>query len=277
MSIKWVPVRNYENRYLVSDTGRVYSIITKRDLKPFVSKDDKGNSKRLNVVLNINNKHVEKAIKRLVYEAFIGNLTREDVVINIDGDIYNNSISNLKKVSRKYINAKYHSTPDKDHYIRYLNGYKVIYRPDHFHHNLGIDYEGWVYEHRYVIECALGRALTHDECVHHIDGDKLNNDISNLQVLTRSNHCKLHMIKKYGPKELSYCIDCGKEITSGSIRCLSCHRKYIHKHIPDKYKLYEELKNSNYTKLAKKYGVSTTTIECWLEDLYKPKHRKKVN
>lgn len=34
--------------------------------------------------------------------------------------------------------------------------------------------------------------LTSDEIVHHIDGDKLNNDIENLQVVTREEHCKIH-------------------------------------------------------------------------------------
>ena len=36
--------------------------------------------------------------------------------------------------------------------------------------------------HRIVAERELGRKLTASEVVHHIDGDKLNNDPSNLQV-----------------------------------------------------------------------------------------------
>ena len=47
--------------------------------------------------------------------------------------------------------------------------------------------------HRVVMEKALGRKLDYSEVVHHIDGDKWNNDISNLQVLSRSEHIRIHL------------------------------------------------------------------------------------
>ena len=47
-------------------------------------------------------------------------------------------------------------------------------------------------EHRYVMEKYLGRKLESSEIVHHIDGDGLNNDIGNLEVMTRSEHTKHH-------------------------------------------------------------------------------------
>lgn len=40
----------------------------------------------------------------------------------------------------------------------------------------------WILEHRYVMEKQLGRPLTSDESVHHKDGDRLNNVISNLEL-----------------------------------------------------------------------------------------------
>lgn len=46
--------------------------------------------------------------------------------------------------------------------------------------------------HRTIIENAIGRELTKDEIVHHIDGNKLNNELNNLVVLSRSDHVKLH-------------------------------------------------------------------------------------
>ncbi len=51
-------------------------------------------------------------------------------------------------------------------------------------------------EHRHIVEQQLGRKLTQNEVVHHIDGDKLNNDPSNLMVLTRSEHTRLHSTAK---------------------------------------------------------------------------------
>jgi hypothetical protein len=52
--------------------------------------------------------------------------------------------------------------------------------------------DGWIEEHRYVMEKSLGRKLTKNEIVHHIDHDKLNNDISNLELTSRSEHMRHH-------------------------------------------------------------------------------------
>lgn len=41
---------------------------------------------------------------------------------------------------------------------------------------------GYVMEHRLVMAKSLGRSLTPDETVHHIDGNTLNNDLLNLQL-----------------------------------------------------------------------------------------------
>jgi HNH endonuclease. len=46
--------------------------------------------------------------------------------------------------------------------------------------------------HRVAMEKKLGRKLEKGEIVHHIDGNKLNNEASNLLVTTQSEHCKLH-------------------------------------------------------------------------------------
>jgi hypothetical protein len=40
----------------------------------------------------------------------------------------------------------------------------------------------WALEHRYVMEQHLGRKLTKDESVHHKNGDKLDNQLSNLEL-----------------------------------------------------------------------------------------------
>lgn len=40
----------------------------------------------------------------------------------------------------------------------------------------------WVKEHRYLLEQKLGRSLKKTEQIHHKDGNKLNNNISNLEL-----------------------------------------------------------------------------------------------
>ncbi len=47
-------------------------------------------------------------------------------------------------------------------------------------------------EHRVVMERAIGRALRADEFVHHRDGDRSNNDPSNLELMTQSDHVRHH-------------------------------------------------------------------------------------
>lgn len=47
-------------------------------------------------------------------------------------------------------------------------------------------------EHRLVMERTLGRKLRRDEDVHHLDGDKLNNDPENLQVIAHDEHARMH-------------------------------------------------------------------------------------
>ncbi len=49
--------------------------------------------------------------------------------------------------------------------------------------------------HRIVAEEKLGRPLKKGEIVHHIDGNKRNNDPSNLMVMTQSEHCRIHFKK----------------------------------------------------------------------------------
>ncbi len=47
------------------------------------------------------------------------------------------------------------------------------------------------YAHRRIMEEHLGRKLAQNEVVHHIDGDGFNNDISNLKLMTASEHARL--------------------------------------------------------------------------------------
>ena len=53
--------------------------------------------------------------------------------------------------------------------------------------------------HRWLMEKELGRKLNSDEVVHHKNGDPLDNTIDNLQVMTRSEHAKLHAKPPYFP------------------------------------------------------------------------------
>lgn len=56
---------------------------------------------------------------------------------------------------------------------------------------------GYVLEHRLVMESSLKRILKATEVVHHLDGDRLNNEISNLSVCASAGkHSAEHHIKR---------------------------------------------------------------------------------
>lgn len=50
----------------------------------------------------------------------------------------------------------------------------------------------WMPVHRYVVAKHFGRCLTSEESVHHVDFDKLNNVIENLEVMSWEEHRRIH-------------------------------------------------------------------------------------
>jgi hypothetical protein len=68
-------------------------------------------------------------------------------------------------------------------------GYKLIRVGKE--HPLG-DPNGYCKEHNLIICSAIGKILKKNEIVHHINGDKLDNRLKNLKIMTISEHNKIH-------------------------------------------------------------------------------------
>lgn len=87
----------------------------------------------------------------------------------------------------------------------------------------------WIPHHRWIMEQHLGRTLSADEVVHHINHDKLDNRIENLEVMDRRAHSCLHHPIQPDP-ETKTCTRCGatKPTTKFAIRgtSKSGKRKY---------------------------------------------------
>lgn len=47
-------------------------------------------------------------------------------------------------------------------------------------------------KHRIVIEQHIGRRLLRSEIVHHLNGDKKDNRVENLEIITQAEHAKKH-------------------------------------------------------------------------------------
>lgn len=75
---------------------------------------------------------------------------------------------------------------------RILNGYVVVYKPNHPKAMKTANWKGYVYEHICMAEEDLNRSLLNDEEVHHLDLDRSNNNPANLIVLSKKAHRKLH-------------------------------------------------------------------------------------
>lgn len=63
-------------------------------------------------------------------------------------------------------------------------GYKTLWLPDH----PSAMKAGYILEHRLIMEQHLGRRLLPNEVVHHINGDKLDNRVENLEVMVKESH-----------------------------------------------------------------------------------------
>ena len=92
--IKWQPVIGFENKYLVSNTGKVWSIVRQRELKPSVDKYG-----YLKVVLCSNGIRCYKTVHRLVAEAFVPNPNNLKTVNHINEDKTDNDCTNLEWLS----------------------------------------------------------------------------------------------------------------------------------------------------------------------------------
>lgn len=129
--------------------------------------------------------------------------------------------------------------------------------------------------HRWVVEQAIGRKLGRNEYVHHINGDKQDNRLENLQVLTPLEHNRLHNEKL--PKT-KICKVCGKEFEPSvnhrgrsSICSRECLRKWQKQTSVFKDRPIQQYdKNGNYIKTFSSVkqasieigGESTNIVKC---------------
>ena len=141
-------------------------------------------------------------------------------------------------------------------------GYKYFIDKDHPLSNK----QGKVYHHRHVASVKVGRWLSDNEVVHHIDENKLNNKSNNLEIMSRSEHGKHHAPKmivitskcKYCKKDFKLSKSCKSRRKYCSYKCARKDSEKI-KWPPTTW-LKRIVKEYNYSHLSRKLGVSDNAI-----------------
>jgi hypothetical protein len=105
--------------------------------------------------------------------------------------------------------------------------------------------------HRFVMEQYLRRKLNRYEVVHHKDGDKTNNSIDNLEVMSLSEHSKQHRTGTKMPKS-----------AIEKLRVNSRKHRTAAKLTPKNVKCIRKLLKTNMMQkdIAKLYDVDIATI-----------------
>lgn len=168
--------------------------------------------------------------------------------------------------------------------VRILNGYRVIFLPEHSRAMTNDNWKGYVYEHIVVAEENIGRSLKDDEVVHHLNGNRGDNRNNNLLILERSQHARLHAwidsgapgletarknrvnSMKTSHKEPAFCKVCKRTLQAKQSRfcCADCKALADRVAIrPTKTELKKDMQTMSFLKLGKKYGVSDNSVRKW--------------
>ena len=124
-------------------------------------------------------------------------VTRVDELIR---EVAENCLNCGKKLSRIKKTNKYCSYSCSNHHTKLGN--RNAYKNGRFKHNGYImqlakghprgDKDGYVQEHRLIIEKHLGRYLDKNEVAHHKNGIRDDNRLENLRLMTTSGHTSHH-------------------------------------------------------------------------------------
>ena len=120
----------------------------------------------------------------------------------------------------------------------------------------------------------------------HINGNNHNNELKNLRWVcpncnqqletTGYKSMRTEHIQKFEKKY--YCIDCGKEITYNSNRCVECQaktRRVVER--PSREELKQQIRYQSFVSLGKTYGVSDKAIVKWCIAYNLPSKKKDIN
>lgn len=105
--------------------------------------------------------------------------------------------------------------------------------------------------HRVLMENHLGRKLGFNEVVHHINGDKSDNSIENLKVMSRSEHTRMHMTGYSAKKS-----------TIEKLRTIGIEKRPLAKLSVENVKEVRQMLSTGMScgQISKKFNVDRTSI-----------------
>lgn len=211
MEQKRIIIEGQETPYLIRDNGTIWSEKRNRELKGTLQRNEYHT-----VYLTFNNKQYNFMVHRLVAEYFCDNPNNYTIVHHKDGDKHNNQASNLEWVNSKINNAIKNKKPSKEKPVNKIADLTKNWIKLSFNENYAINADGEVANlktglivrgserngylritirnkqysiHRLVWE-TFNEPIPEGYYIDHIDGDKSNNALSNLRLVTQSDNMK---------------------------------------------------------------------------------------
>lgn len=211
MEQKRIIIEGQETPYLIRDNGTIWSEKRNRELKGTLQRNEYHT-----VYLTFNNRQYNFMIHRLVAEYFCDNPNNYTIVHHKDGNKHNNKASNLEWVTSKINNATENKKPSKEKPVSKIADLTKNWTKLSFNENYAINIDGEVANlktglivrgserngylritirnkqysiHRLVWE-TFNEPIPEGYYIDHIDGDKSNNALSNLRLVTQSDNMK---------------------------------------------------------------------------------------
>ena len=211
MEQKRIIIEGQETPYLIRDDGTVWSEIRNRELKGTLQRNEYHT-----VYLSFNGKQYNFMVHRLVAEYFCKNPNNYTIVHHKDGNPRNNQASNLEWVNSKINNATENKKPSKEKPVSKIADLTKNWIKLSSNENYAINTDGEVANlktgllvrgserngylritirnkqysiHRLVWE-TFNEPIPEGYYIDHIDGNKSNNALSNLRLVTQSDNMK---------------------------------------------------------------------------------------